>query len=56
MSGGQPIYDIVNAKGELVDRVQLPPFRAIAGFGRGVVYLGVTDPAGAVHLERARIK
>ena len=56
MAGGQPIYDIVNAKGELTDRVQLPPFRAIAGFGPGVVYLGVSDPSGAVHLERARIK
>jgi hypothetical protein len=56
MTGGQPIYDIVNAKGVLVDRVQLPPFRAIAGFGPGVVYLGVTDPSGAVHLERTRIK
>ena len=55
-AAGQPIYDIVNAKGELVDRVQLPPFRAIAGFGPGVVYLGVVDPSGTIHLERARVK
>lgn len=53
---GQPVYDIVNRRGELIDRVQLPPFRTIAGFGPGVVYMAVKDPAGAVHLERARVK
>ncbi|HEX3868669.1 MAG TPA: hypothetical protein VHV78_18030 [Gemmatimonadaceae bacterium] len=53
---GQPVYDIVNARGELVDRVQLPPFRTIAGFGPGVVYMAVKDPTGVVHLERARVK
>ncbi len=53
---GQPVYDIVNSHGDLVDRVQLPPFRTIAGFGPGVVYMAVKDNAGVVHLERARIK
>lgn len=53
---GRPVYDVVNDKGTLVDRVQLPPFRTIAGFAPGVVYLAVTDAAGAVHLERARLK
>ncbi len=52
---GRPVYDVVNEKGALVDRVQLPPFRTIAGFGRGVVYMGVADSTGAIHLERARI-
>jgi len=54
--GGRPVYDIVNRRGELVDRVQLPPFRTVAGFGRGVVYMAVQDRTGVVHLERARIK
>jgi len=53
---GQPVYDIVSGTGALIDRVQLPPFRTIAGFGPGVVYLAVVDPGGGVHLERAAIK
>ncbi|HEY6109125.1 MAG TPA: hypothetical protein VIV56_09510 [Gemmatimonadales bacterium] len=53
---GRPVYDVVNARGELVDRVQLPAFRTIAGFGPGVVYLGVRDEAGNMHLERARMR
>ena len=52
----QPVYDIANRRGELVDRVQLPSFRTIAGFGPGVVYMAVKDSAGVVHLERARVK
>lgn len=52
---GRPVYDIVNARGELTERVQLPAFRTIAGFGNGVVYMGVRDSNGTVHLERARI-
>jgi hypothetical protein len=51
----RPVYDVVNRQGVLVDRVQLPPFRTIAGFGHGVVYMAVKDAAGVVHLERARI-
>ncbi|HEY4215775.1 MAG TPA: hypothetical protein VGM67_01485 [Gemmatimonadaceae bacterium] len=53
---GQPVYDVVNRQGVLVDRVQLPPFRTIAGFGPGVVYMAVKGPDGVVHLERAKIK
>ena len=53
---GQPVYDVINSKGELVDRVQLPPFRSIAGFAPGVVYLAVKSATGNVHLERARVK
>jgi hypothetical protein len=56
MVGGQPVYDIVNRRGELIDRVQLPSFRTIAGFGPGVIYMAMKDAAGVVHLERSRIK
>jgi len=56
MVKGQPVYDVVNRQGQIVDRVQIPPFRAIVGFGPGVVYMAVKDSAGVVHLERARVK
>ncbi len=55
MVNGQPVYDLVNRRGELFDRVQLPPFRTIAGFGPGVVYMAVKDAEGVVHLEAASI-
>jgi hypothetical protein len=55
MVNGQPVYDLVNQRGELFDRVQLPPFRTIAGFGPGVVYMAVKDAGGVVHLEAASI-
>ena len=50
-----PIYDVIDGKGELVDRVRLPFGRVIAGFARGVVFMGVLDDAGA-RLEIAKIK
>ncbi|MEK7240376.1 MAG: hypothetical protein AAB224_07295 [Gemmatimonadota bacterium] len=49
------IYDVIDAKGELIDRVKLPFGRVISGFGPGVVYMGVQDGASA-RLEMARIK
>jgi hypothetical protein len=52
----RPVYDVVNRKGELIDRVQLPQNRVLAGFGaNGAVYLAVRDGTTA-HLEKARIK
>jgi hypothetical protein len=55
MAGG-PVYDVVNGKGELIDRVQIPEGRVISGFGTGgVVYLSQRDNTG-VTLERARVK
>jgi hypothetical protein len=53
---GRPVYDVVNRKGDLIDRVQLPLNRQLIGFGpNGVVYLGVRDGRTA-HLERARVR
>ncbi len=54
--GGGSVYDIVNAKGELTDRVLLPAGRVIAGFGKGVVYMGVRDGTAGVRLEVAPIR
>ena len=46
-------YDVVNRKGEVVERVQLPKDRALAGFGpHNVVYL-TRNEAGKAYLERA---
>jgi hypothetical protein len=53
---GRPVYDVVNRNGEITARVQLRPVRTSAGFGPGVVYMGVRDSTGVTHLERARIK
>jgi hypothetical protein len=48
------LYDVVNRKGELVERVRLPDGRALEGFGpHGVVYLTSHGPTGT-RLERAR--
>ncbi len=52
---GGSVYDIVNNKGVLTDRVLLPAGRVIAGFGPGVVYMGVRDGEG-VRLEAAPIR
>ena len=56
MVNGGTVYDVISNKGELKDRVLLPPGRVIAGFGPGgVVYMGVVDGA-ITHLERARVR
>jgi hypothetical protein len=53
---GGSIYDVINGKGELIDRVQVPAGRVIAGFAKGgVVYMGVREGTG-VRLEQARRK
>ena len=42
------IYDIVNRKGDLVDRVEVPPGRTIIAFGKGgVVYMVASDDHAA---------
>jgi hypothetical protein len=53
---GELVYDVVNAKGELFERVRLPAGRAIAGFGRGgVVYLTSGDYSTGYTLERTTL-
>lgn len=55
---GGPVYDVVNSKGELVDRVQVPKDRSIVGFGPGgVVYLVALEGEGTPgKLERATVR
>jgi hypothetical protein len=51
---GGPIYDVVDSKGALVDRIQVPAGRLVVGFGKtGVVYMLARDDQGA-WLERTR--
>jgi hypothetical protein len=52
---GGTVYDVVNNKGELKDRILIPPGRVIAGWGPGgMVYMGVVDGT-ITRLERARV-
>ena len=53
---GGPVYDVVNRKGELVERVQVPAGRTIVGFGPGgAVYLAGREGDRFI-LERARVR
>jgi hypothetical protein len=50
------VYDVINGKGELIDRVQIPPNTNIIAFGPGGdVYLLQRD-GGTQTLQRARIR
>ena len=52
----QLVYDVVNSRGELVQRVRVPAGRAIAGFGKaGVVYLVSGDRVNGYQVEKTRI-
>jgi hypothetical protein len=53
---GGPVYDVINSKGELVERVQVPAGRLIVGFGPGgVVYL-TSREGTTLTLERAKAR
>lgn len=46
--GGGPVYDVINRKGEVIDRLQVPAGRQIVGFGKGgVVYMQARDDKAA---------
>ena len=50
------LYDVVDRRGEIVERVRLPEGRALEGFGaNGAVYLTSHGPEGT-RLERARLQ
>lgn len=53
--GGRPVYDVVNRRGVLVDRVSLPYGRIIVGFGAKTVIMAVLDNDSAL-LEVARMR
>jgi hypothetical protein len=46
------IYDVINRRGELIDRIQIPAGRQIVGFGKGgIVFMAARDDNGS-WLER----
>ena len=52
-----PIYFVINTRGEVIDRVQLPASRLIAGFAKnGDIYMTIRDADGNARVERARLK
>ena len=53
---GELVYDMVNANGDLIERVRAPVGRQVAGFGKGgVVYLLSGDKTKGFYLERTRL-
>jgi hypothetical protein len=53
---GELVYDVVNPKGGLIQRVRLPQGRTIAGFGKGgVVYLQLGNIKSGFLLERVTV-
>jgi hypothetical protein len=55
-TNGGPMYDVVNSRGVLIDRVQVPASRTIVGFGKGgTVYTAVREGSGLL-LERAKLR
>jgi hypothetical protein len=55
-NAGELVYDVVNRKGELFQRVRIPAGRSIAGFGKGgLVYLMWRDADAGWFVERTRI-
>ena len=49
------MYGVINRRVVLINRVAFPHGRVIAGFGTGVVHMGVRDEKGA-RLELARMR
>ena len=54
-TAGGPVYDVINGKGEIVDRVQIPTDRNIIGFGPGGVVILARSEGMLTWLERARV-
>jgi hypothetical protein len=53
---GELVYDVVNTKGELFERVRVPLGRFVIGFGQGgVVYLASGSMANGFVLERTKL-
>jgi hypothetical protein len=53
---GELVYDVVNPKRGLFERVRMPVGRSIAGFGKGgIVYLQAGDRTSGFYLERAKL-
>jgi hypothetical protein len=47
-------YDVVDRKGAVIERVEIPADHSVVAFGRGMVYVVRTDEDGLQHLQRYR--
>ncbi len=56
MIPGGAVYDVINSNGEVIDRVQIPVGRTIAGFGAGGVVILTRIEGTVTRFERARVK
>ncbi|MBL0170886.1 MAG: hypothetical protein IPP90_09175 [Gemmatimonadaceae bacterium] len=56
MIPGGAIYDVINGNGDVIDRVQIPVGRSIAGFGPGGVVILARVEGTSTRLERARVR
>lgn len=50
------IYDVVNRRGQLSDRVRLPPGRELIGLGPGGVVYMIGHDGGMQLIEAARVR
>lgn len=50
--GRPPLYDVINSKGALVERVELPPRTKLIGFGTNTVYIARFDADDLQYLQR----
>jgi len=53
---GELVYDVVNPKKGLFERVRMPEGRSIAGFGKGVLYLQSGNRTDGFYLERVKLE
>ncbi len=54
---GELVYDVVNPRQGLFQRVRMPVGRSIAGFGKGgIVYLQAGDRTNGFYLERVKVE
>lgn len=53
---GELVYDVINPKRGLFERVRLPAGRSVVGFGKGgIVYLMTGDRTSGFYLERTKL-
>jgi hypothetical protein len=53
---GELVYDVVNPKKGLFERVRIPDGRSVAGFGKGVIYLQSGNRTDGFYLERVKLE
>jgi hypothetical protein len=54
---GELVYDVLNPRRGLFERVRMPVGRSVAGFGKGgVVYLQAGDRSNGFTLERVKLQ